>query len=184
LRGFLTGRKRDQTLIVVIAMSGQRGTSKAYLISKLREHGRTDLVAAIEAGTITAYGCAVALGWRKRAPILGTGSSNRAKRRDAALEQLLPGNGKVPPPETDGKGELSLADAIEISELIWGPDQTGSVFATRLELENAWRRQRTVALELTKVGRKPLAWEMLERPPRKKKALKAGQALPRAEVFQ
>jgi hypothetical protein len=69
-------------------MSGQRGSNREYLIRKLREAGRNDLVAAIEAKKISAFACAEALGWRKRQPIQGTGSENAAKRRAWALHKL------------------------------------------------------------------------------------------------
>jgi hypothetical protein len=69
-------------------MPSHRGTSRAYLLRKLRLAGRTDLVTAIELGEVTTLACAVALGWRKRPPILGTGSSNQAKRREHRLRAL------------------------------------------------------------------------------------------------
>jgi hypothetical protein len=69
-------------------MSDQRGSNREYLIRKLKEAGRFDLVAAIEARQISAFACAEALGWRKRQPIQGTGSPNAAKRRAWALHKL------------------------------------------------------------------------------------------------
>ena len=66
----------------------QRGTSRDYLIRKLKEAGRNDLVAAIENKQVSAFACAEALGWRKRQPIQGTGSPNAAKRRAWALHKL------------------------------------------------------------------------------------------------
>jgi hypothetical protein len=66
----------------------QRGTSRDYLIRKLKEAGRNDMVAAIEAGHVSAFACVVELGWRKRAPIQGTGSPNAAKRRAWAMHKL------------------------------------------------------------------------------------------------
>jgi hypothetical protein len=59
----------------------QRGTSRDYLIRRLREIGRNDMVAAIEGGFVSAYACAVEAGLRKRPPIAGTGSPNATKRR-------------------------------------------------------------------------------------------------------
>jgi hypothetical protein len=69
-------------------MSEHRGTSRAYLLRKLRLAGRNDLVEAIEAGEVSALGVAVALGWRKRPKILGTGSENESRRRDFRLRTL------------------------------------------------------------------------------------------------
>jgi hypothetical protein len=66
----------------------QRGTSRDYLIRRLKEVGRTDMVAAIEAGHVSAFACAVEAGLRKRQPIAGTGSPNAAKRRAWAFYRL------------------------------------------------------------------------------------------------
>jgi hypothetical protein len=67
----------------------QHGTSKGYIVSRLRREGLTHLVAAIESGRVSAFACGVELGWIKRRPILGTGSPNAAKRRRYQLNALL-----------------------------------------------------------------------------------------------
>lgn len=71
-------------------MRAQRGggTSRAYIIRRLALAGRNDLVEAIEAGEVSAFAVAVELGWHRRPPILGTGSTNQARRRQYRLDAL------------------------------------------------------------------------------------------------
>src|SRR5262245_25234972 len=54
-----------------------RGTSRAYLIDRLRREGHDDLVAAIEAGVVSAFAVAVELGWLRRENLTGTGATNQ-----------------------------------------------------------------------------------------------------------
>src|SRR5262245_34495361 len=58
--------KRRGPLTVPAPMPAQRGTSRSYLLRRLRRAGRPDLVAAIEDGRVSAYAVAVALGWQTR----------------------------------------------------------------------------------------------------------------------
>jgi hypothetical protein len=157
-------------------MSVPSSTSRISIIDRLTRADRLDLVAAIEAGKVSAFAVACAMGWKKRPPILGTGPRNRAKRRDAVIEQLLLGNGRaLPAPETDSNGgELSLRDSVELCELCYGEDQSGSCFANREELRAAWEKHRAAAFEVMKgSGHKPAAWHEFEgarkkeRPPRR-----------------
>ena len=69
-------------------MPSQRGTSRRYLIRRLRREGRPDLAEAIERDQIAAYAVACALGWQRRQNVRGTGSGNQAKRRAACLRDL------------------------------------------------------------------------------------------------
>jgi hypothetical protein len=144
-------------------MSVPSSTSRASIIDRLTRENRPDLIAAIEGGKISAYGVAVAMGWKKRPPILGRGSTNRAKRRDAMLGQLgLNGNGKLEP-----DGELSLRESIEGCELAWGPDASGSVFSSMEQVREAWARLGPV---VSATCHRPYAAEVLARLDRKKKA--------------
>jgi len=88
LRGSRGGRKRNQTPSLLAPMLKQQGTSRAYIIDRLRREGMADLAEAIEAGRASAYEIACELGWQKRKPILGTGSDNEAKRRAFRLRAL------------------------------------------------------------------------------------------------
>ena len=69
----------------ISTMSG--GTSREYIIGRLRREKLDHLVEAIERGQVSAYAIACELGWQKR-KILGTGSENEAKRRAWALHKL------------------------------------------------------------------------------------------------
>jgi hypothetical protein len=69
-------------------MPAQRGTSRRYLIRRLRREGRPDLARAVESGSVSAYEIAVALGWQARQNVRGTGSTNQAKRRAFRLQAL------------------------------------------------------------------------------------------------
>jgi len=67
----------------------QHGTSRSYLIDRLRREGLADLVAAIESGRVSAYAVGCELGWVTRHATLGTGSTNQSKRRRYQLRILL-----------------------------------------------------------------------------------------------
>jgi hypothetical protein len=68
-------------------MPTQTGTSRAYIISRLRREGMSHLAEAIENGECSAFEIACELGWQKRR-ILGTGSENQAKARAWRLRAL------------------------------------------------------------------------------------------------
>jgi hypothetical protein len=63
------------------------GTSRAYIIARLRREKLDRLADAIERGEVSAYAIACELGWQKR-KVLGTGSENEARRRAWALHKL------------------------------------------------------------------------------------------------
>ena len=103
------------------------GTSKQYLVERLRRENQTALLAAVEAGKITALSAAVSLGWVRRPPRMG-GSTHRAKRIQHQLRAIT------------GEG----LDAGRMMELWLGPNPSaGSLFASREELETAWREHRS-----------------------------------------
>jgi len=64
-------------------MTRQTGTSRAYLLKRLRREGYGDLLAAVENGRLSAYAAAEAAGYVTRRPVIGTGSQGQAKRRAA-----------------------------------------------------------------------------------------------------
>jgi hypothetical protein len=68
---------------------GLHGTSREYLLDRLRRAGRPDLVEAVEAGLVSAFAVAVEMGWMRRPAPLGTGSTNQAKRREFRLAALI-----------------------------------------------------------------------------------------------
>jgi hypothetical protein len=65
------------------------GTSREYLLGRLRKGGHFALIAAIENGTLSCYQAAEACGFVTRRPILGTGSENATKRRLFQLRAAL-----------------------------------------------------------------------------------------------
>ena len=69
-------------------MVSHYGTSRDYLLRRLRLEGYDDLAQAVEAGEVSAFSVAVALGWRRRPQTLGVGSSNEARRRAYRLSKL------------------------------------------------------------------------------------------------
>jgi len=67
----------------------QHGTSRAYIIGRLKRENLLDLVEAVENGKISAYAIAVELGWAKRRPTFSGDDSNQAKRRAWALRKIF-----------------------------------------------------------------------------------------------
>ena len=66
-----------------------QGTSREYLLDRLRRVGPPDLVEAVEAGHVSAYAVACEMGWMRRPAPIGTGSTNQAKRRRFQLDALM-----------------------------------------------------------------------------------------------
>src|SRR6516162_1768138 len=122
------------------------GTSKAYIVQRLRDQGETALLAAVESGKITALTAAVELGWVLRPPKRG-GNIQRTKRIAHQVRAVT------------GEG-LSPAQAME---LIYGPSPaTGSYFGSREELVDAWQQARERLLEQSNPGRRPAAFYEFE----------------------
>ena len=65
------------------------GTSREYLLSRLRKNGHFALVAAVERGDISAFQAAEHCGYVTRRPIAGGGSENATKRRVFRLHRAL-----------------------------------------------------------------------------------------------
>jgi hypothetical protein len=64
------------------------GTSVEYLVKRLHDVGRHDLLAAIARREIPAYAAACAAGLVTRRPVQGGGSPHAAKRRLFALRRI------------------------------------------------------------------------------------------------
>jgi hypothetical protein len=123
-------------------MSG--GTSVSHLIKRLRDLGRQDLLDAVEGGRISAYAAAEWAGLLTRRPIEGTGSTNRARRRQRQLEALTAGDPSV---------------SEQQQELWLGPGPAGSLFRDREGLRAAWERARDQVMQWWgSHGRRPAAW--------------------------
>jgi hypothetical protein len=61
------------------------GTNRAYLLYRLERAGEVELLAAVEAGELSAFAAAVEAGIVRRPAALGTGTTNHAKRRAFAI---------------------------------------------------------------------------------------------------
>jgi len=121
------------------------GTSKAYILGRLRREGRTDFVEAIAAGKITALAAACELGWVKRPPTLSV-LTNQAKQRQRQFRAIA------------GDNRLGV-----YQELWLGPGHNGSVFGSREELLAAWQEYRAEVMRLWgSHGRRPMGWWQLD----------------------
>src|SRR5215831_9251375 len=121
------------------------GTSKAYIVQRLKDQGETALLAAVEAGKITALTAAVELGWVHRPPKRG-GSIQRTKRIAHQVRTVT------------GEG-LSSGQMMELQ---YGPSHGGSLFGSREELVGAWQRARERLLEQSNPGRRPAGFYEFE----------------------
>ena len=125
------------------------GTSKAYILERLKREGRTDFINAIEAGQISAHAVACELGWVHRPATLRS-ITNQAKRRQHQFNAVA-GDGR---------------DSDRLMELWLGPNPSyGSVFSSREELEQAWQMHRTEVMRLWgQHSRRPMAWWCFDAP--------------------
>src|SRR5262249_21023393 len=70
------------------------GTSREYLIERLRRAQRLDLVSAIERGEVSAYAASIEMGWHRRRPTISGEDCNQARRRAFAIARAV---GRAPP---------------------------------------------------------------------------------------
>src|SRR5262249_3377606 len=129
-----------------------RGTDRRYLLQRPKDAGRDDLVAAVEGRRISAYRCAVNLGWlAERKPSQTTLDHGRSKRRQQETAAVL------------GSGALAHSDVLR--ELWLGPNAAGSIFHSRAELAAAWAKHREeVMATWGSNGRRPQEWDEFEAP--------------------
>jgi hypothetical protein len=120
------------------------GTSRAYILDRLKRENLTELAAAVESRTLSAFAAGVQCGWIKRSPTVAA-VTHQARRRQVKLQGIV--------------GELSPGQKME---LIYGPGAQGSLFNSREALESAWAACRDELLERANPGRRPAIWWMLE----------------------
>jgi hypothetical protein len=133
-----------------------RGTSRAYILDRLRRQGHEDLAQAVERGEVSATACAVELGWTKRAPLIDGSRPQAAQRREGVLHAL----------RRDGAfGEAAAQRTTvmpaEAMELRLGPNPDDlswrSLFRDVEDLRLAWDIERERLLAHCS-PRRPLAW--------------------------
>jgi len=130
---------------IISMLMALHGTSKRYITERLRREGQTELLAAVEAGTITAFTAAAQLNWIKR-PAPPERYSHLAKKRRHRLQAVL--------------GELSPGAKME---LIYGPNLAmGSCFDSREALQVAWTAARDELLGRANPGRRPCGYYEFE----------------------
>ena len=129
----------------------QHGHSRAYILDRLKRENLTDLAAAVEAGTVSAFAAAVQCGWTKRPPTLAA-VTHQARKRRHRFQAI--------------DGDFSAGQKME---LIYGPGAQGSLFNSREELVRAWTVCRDELLERANAGRRPAGFYEFEfdgrRPP-------------------
>jgi hypothetical protein len=70
------------------------GTGRAYLLDRLERGGHVELLAAVEAGTLSAFAAAVEAGIVRRPRPLGTGSENARRRREYSIARAFAGRAR------------------------------------------------------------------------------------------
>jgi len=135
----------------------QQGTSREYLLDRLRREGHADWVEAVEAGRVSAFAVAVELGWVTRSPTLLGERAHQTKRRRHRLAEERQRISSGPQLNT---GKLS---GRQREFLLWGPDdRCGDAFADEAEVEAAWQRHREELLAACAPGRRCWGWRIFD----------------------
>jgi hypothetical protein len=134
------------------------GTSREYIIGRLKREGLTQWIEPIESGRLSAYAVACELGWTRRAPTLSGENSGQAKRRRRALELA----GK--PISSSDQAPSKLSPERE-EFLRFGPrDDRDDPFVSVEEAHQAWLANRDRLLANHAPGRRCWAWHEFEAP--------------------
>ena len=132
------------------------GTSREYVIDRLKRENLFQWIEPIESGRLSAYAVGVELGWFKRRATLSGANSGQAKRRRLALEST--GN---PTPSRDC-APFSLSVPQEEC-LRYGPDERrDDPFISIAEARQAWFANRDRLLAGHGPGRRPFGWHEFE----------------------
>jgi len=148
----------DENLVPSQPERRLRGNSREYLYERLVRGGFHELVAAIDAGTLTVYAAAADAGLVRRPEPLGTGSPNARKRIDWAIHQAYRGSarrangaadaeaGDEPAPGSSTPGSstmpIDLAAALaEVEEMHGEPGRAHPPARTRVHPVTRIQRQ-------------------------------------------
>jgi hypothetical protein len=124
------------------------GTSKAYIVDRLKRENQTAFLSAIERGELTPFAVACALGWVQRQPTL-VPITPQARERQHRLRTIT-GDGLT---------------GSQMQELHLGPGPDGSHFGSTAELEQAWETHRDEVMRLfANNGKRPQIWWCLDAP--------------------
>jgi hypothetical protein len=139
----------------------QQGTSREYLLDRLRREGHADWVEAIESGRVSAYAVACQLGWTTRAPTLSGEKAHQTKRRRYRLaeehKRMSDGRGLQPAPDKLSSDQRTF--------LLYGPDnRCEGAFDTEEAVRTAWEKHKERLLADYAVARRPWAWRVFDRP--------------------
>lgn len=136
------------------------GTSREYILDRLRREGHVDWLEAIESGRLSAFSVAVELGWCKRPVTLTGEAANQSKRRRYRLaeEQRRISDGRFQP-------DPDKLSSDQRTFLLYGPDdRCGDAFDTEEEVRAAWEAHKEHLLADYAIGRRPWAWRVFDRP--------------------
>lgn len=147
----------------------QQGTSREYLIDRLRREGHLDWLQAIEAGRVSVFSVAVELGWARRRPTLTGEAANQAKRRRQQLaaerQRMADGRGLQPNGDNCPAQTPDKLSSDQRTFLLYGPDdRCGHAFDTEEAVLAAWEKHKEHLLADYAVGRRPWAWRAIDFP--------------------
>jgi hypothetical protein len=141
----------------------QFGTSREYLLDRLRREGHHSWLEAIEAGRVTPFAVAVELGWARRPKTASGEQAHQAKRRRHQFAEERRRPGRQPKQRLVDPSDITPEQEMEL----WlGAPDGGSSFASEEERRAAWfwHRERLMAMWSTG-GKRPVAWWQHESPP-------------------
>jgi hypothetical protein len=140
----------------------QFGTSREYIIERLRRGGHHSWIEAIEAGRLTPFAVAVELGWARRPKTASGEQAHQAKRRRHQLADERLRLGGQPKQRPVDPSDITSAQE---QELWLGAPDAGSSFASEEERSAAWFRHRDRLMAMwARDGKRPVAWWNYEAP--------------------
>ena len=95
------------------------GTSREYLLSRLRKEGHFALVRAVENGDLSCYAAACEVGFVTRKPTLETGSQNMLRRRMFAIRNAYR-DVDAQPPQDNGLASNESRPAAKDNPMVAG----------------------------------------------------------------
>jgi hypothetical protein len=139
------------------------GTSREYIIERLRREGHDHWLEAIESGRLSAFSVAVELGWAQRPKTVSGEQAHQAKRRRHQLAEERLRLGRQP---KQRPADLSDITPTQEMELWLGASDAGSSFASEEERRRLWAEHRDRLMAMWACdGKRPMGWWQYESPP-------------------